>query len=42
MTLPKDLEEGIFNAFSWLGIDNDNNGDGDDKSKQILDIYTMH
>ena len=41
MTLAKDLQEGIFNAFSWLGINNDSDGDDDDKSKPILEICIM-
>ena len=41
MILAKDLEEGIFNSLSWLDIANDNDGNNDDKNKQILDICTV-
>ena len=41
MTLAKNLKEGIFSVFSWLGIDNDDGGHDDDENDQILYICTM-
>lgn len=41
MTLAKNLKEGIFNVFSWLGIDNDVDGHDDDENDQILYSCTM-